>query len=197
MKKSNRSSRRRAPKQKPIGTGGKRRSLYSPELGSSNWRKARDGRYGLDPAFRAYRMLQGVRIATQLMLLDLKTNNLKQIELRMGGTERQLSRALDILAKQATGLKSLSDKLRFAEAIAEAADRTKDPDDDVERVCWRAIEMRTRGGNPSQIELRRAVETLDRKIFPDLKWKRILKRTGLNRLPTHREKTQGISLRKY
>jgi hypothetical protein len=44
MKKSNQLSQAKNGKQKPISKGGKR-SLYDPELGSSNWRKAQDGRF--------------------------------------------------------------------------------------------------------------------------------------------------------
>jgi hypothetical protein len=194
MKKSNRSSRAKSHKQKSIGKGGKR-SLYSPKLGSSNWRKARDGRYALHPAFRAYRKLQGAKTALQLAVLDLKqitqTKKVKQMNVRLSSTELQLGEALKMFAGEAKELKSSSDKLHFAEAIAAASHRTKKPDDNVERVCWRAVEMRTRGENPSQVELRRAVQKFDGITFSDLEWKRLLKRTGLNRLLPHREKLRG------
>jgi len=182
------------------GTG--KRSLYSPDLGSANWRKAQDGRFAFHPVFRACRQFQGAYIAIHRMTSDLKNvksiaQTTTQIALRLDAVERQMEKALCTFCAEAEKLKGPSEKLRFAEAIREAFNESKRSDEEVLRVCRREIEMRTLRKNPSQAELRHAVEKLDNIKFSTEKWKRLLKRTGLNkRLPTQREKRQGITLRK-
>lgn len=197
MKKSKQSSHAKHRKPKPISKGGKR-SLYRPELGSSNWRKAQDGRFTLHPAFRACRQFQGAYVAIQRMTSDVKRieQRITQIALRLEATEIQMDKALLTLSVEAERLKSPSDKLRFAEAIAVAFfNRTPGMRDErVLRVCWREIQMRTTlHEKPSQAELRHAVEREDGIKLSDEEWKRLLKRTGLNKkLPTQREKLRGL-----
>ena len=107
----------------------------------------------------------------------------------------QTEEGLRILRAEAKKVKSHGDKIRFAETVMAALDPMQ-PDERVWRVCWRAREMLTRGANPSQAELRRAVEEEGIK-FSDQEWKRLIKRTGLNReLLTHGQKAQGIKIRR-
>jgi hypothetical protein len=52
--------------------------------------------------------------------------------------------------------------------------------------------MLTKRENPSQAELRRAVDEIDGLPFSDQEWKRLIKRTGLNReLLTHPAENSG------
>jgi hypothetical protein len=198
--------------------GGKR-SLYNPKMGSSNYRKAEQGRFANHPAFAACRNLAGVSIALQRLI-----SGGDKMELRLTATARQLETALLCLL-EAKKLKTPGDKIRFAEAMAayrfpeniggtrfseavkeirelcrigELPDREKPPDENVWRVCWRAIEMRTtQRENPSQAELRHAVEREEGIKLSDEEWKRLIKRTGLNKkLPTHRQKKQRGTLPK-
>lgn len=188
MKKSKQSSHAKHRKQKPISKGGKR-SLYRPELGSSNWRKAQDGRFADHPAFRACRKLQGASVSVRRMMEDRK-----KMKLRLAATAEQIDEALCVLGVEAASLNSPSDKLRFAEAIVAAFNRTRGMrDENVFRVCRREIQMRTTlHEKPSQAELRHAVEQMDGIKFSDEEWKRLGKRTGLNKkLPTFLQKTQG------
>jgi len=190
MKKSK--SKKRT--QKSISKGGKR-SLYRPELGSSNWRKAQDGRFADDPAFRACRKLQGASVSLRRMMW-----NRRKIKLRVAAIAEQMDEALRILKVEATWLKSRGAKLRFAESVAAAFfnRRSEKRDEDTLRVCRREIIMRTTlHEKPSQAELRHAVKEIDGREFSDEEWKRLLKRTGLNKhLPTHRQKTHRVSLPK-
>ncbi len=166
-----------------------KRSLYSPDLGASNYRKAQEGRFANHPAFLACKNLEGVKLALQGMI-----TNREKIGMRTTAVARQIENALSILRDEVKKLGNRSDKLRFAEAIEAFFNPQKTPDEKVWRVCWRAIEMRSM--NPSQAELRRAVEK-DGDTFSDEQWKRLMKRSGLNKeLPTHREKHQGGVLRK-
>jgi hypothetical protein len=194
MKTSNRLSRAKKRKQKSTSKGGKR-PLYDPELGSSNWRRAQDGRFADHPVFRACRKLQGALVSIRRMM-----GNRKKMELRLTATAEQMDEALRVLKIQGTSLSRRGDKLRFAEAIGAAFKDRADGtwDEDTLRVCRREIMMRTTlHEKPSQAELRRAVKEIDEREYSDERWKRLLKRTGLNRrLPTHRQKTQGISLPK-
>jgi hypothetical protein len=125
--------------------------------------------------------------------------NPKKMKLRLVATAEQVDDALGLLNGEANGLKGRSDKLRCAEAFAAAFNRIAGTQDkNTLRVCLREIMMRTtQHEKPSQAELRRAVEAFDGIKFTDEQWKRLLKRTGLNKqLPTQREKGQGIGLRK-
>jgi hypothetical protein len=172
---------------------GGRRSLYKPELGASNYRKAQDGRFADHPAFLACRSFAGAFVGLERM-----TESRKKIMLRLEAITGQLDKALCNLRDEAKNLKTRSDKLRFAEAIAASFDPPKAPDEKVSRVCQRAIYLRNRlHKKPSQAELRHAVEREDDLKFSNEQWKRLMKQTGLNKtLPTHRQKTQGDSLRK-
>jgi hypothetical protein len=195
MKKSNRLSQAKKRKQKPSSKGGKR-PLYDPKLGSSNWRKAQDGRFADHPVFRACRKLQGASVSLQRMM-----GSRKKMKLRLAATAEQMDEAFRVLKIEATSLNRRGAKLRFAEAVAAAFfDRKPEMrDEETLRVCQREIMMRTTTHEkPSQAELRHAVEEINGKKFTDERWKRLLKRIGLNkRLPTQREKTQGIRLRRY
>jgi hypothetical protein len=130
------------------------------------------------------------------MTSDLRRieQRITQIALRLEATEMQMDNALRTLSVEAERLKSPSDKLRSAEAIAAAFNRTPGMRDErVLRVCWREIQMRTTlHEKPSQAELRHAVEREDGIKFSDEEWKRLLKRTGLNKkLPTQRQKLRS------
>jgi hypothetical protein len=177
---------------KPKFKGGKR-SLYRPDLGGSNYRKAQDGRFADHPAFLACKTMAGAFVGLQRI-----TPQSRKIDLRLAAIREQMDKALCVLRDEAKNLKRPSDKLRFAEAIAAFFNPPKAPDENVWRVCWREIEMRTRQHEkPSQAELRHAVEGDDGIKFSDEQWKRLMKRTGLNKkLPTHRQKIQRRALRK-
>jgi hypothetical protein len=113
----------------------------------------------------------------------------------MAALANQMNNAMRLLQNEAGALKRLSDKLRFAEAIAASFDPSE-ADKQLYRLCWRAIEARGRL-TPSQAELRRLLETEDGITWSDEEWKRVLKRSGLKWVfPTHREKIQGGRLRK-
>ena len=156
------------------------------------------------PTYFGCKKLEGACIGLQRML---KPNKLltkngrdrdggKNLEARIAVVAAQLSEGLCILREEAKKVKGWGDKIRFAEGIIAAFD-PGNPDTKVWRACWRATEMRTRRENPSQFELRHAVEQKDGIKFSDQEWKRLIKRTGLNKqLPTHRQKTQGIRLGK-
>ena len=178
MKKTHAPSAASRSKGKPSSKGGKR-SLYNPKLGASNYRKAEGGRFAYHPAFLASQNLAGASIGLERLA-------------------RQLDKALCDIRDKTKNLRSPSDKIRFAEAMAAFFNPPKGPDEDVRCVCWRAIQMRTElHQEPSQAELRRAVKQKDHKQFSDEQWKRLMKKTGLNKeLPTHLKKTQGIKLRK-
>jgi len=154
MKKSRQSSHEKHRTQKPTSKSGKR-PLYDPELGSSNWRKAQNGRFADHPAFLACRKLLGASVSVRRMMW-----NRKKMKLRLAATAEQIDEALRVLKVEATWLNSRSDKLRFAEAIAAAFNRTPGMrDENVLRVCRREISMRTTlHEKPSQAELRHAVE---------------------------------------
>lgn len=178
-------SQRRNRKGKKLRGG--RRSLYDPKLGASNYRKAQEGRFADHAAFRACKKLFGAFVAIQRMV-----TNGKSIKLRAAAVARQMDKALCDLHDAAAKLKTPSDKLRFAEAIAWFFDPTKSPDVTVWCTCWRAIEMRGPDQKPSQAELRHALEREDGIRFSDEQWKRVMRRTGLNKeLLTHRQKRQG------
>jgi hypothetical protein len=193
MKTSNQLLRANTSKETPTNKRGKR-PLYRPALGSSNWRRAEDGRFADHPVFLACRKLQGVSVSLRRMI-----ENRKKMKLRLAAIAEQMDDALRLLNGEANELKGRSDKLRFAEAFAAAFNRIAGMEDtNTLRVCRREIMMRTTlHEKPSQAELRRGVEALDGIKFTDERWKRLLKKTGLNKqLPTHREKRRGISLRK-
>jgi hypothetical protein len=202
MKKASAPSLARHRKQKSGSKGGKR-SLYYPELGASNWQAAQQGRFATRvasgeqkgvpryPAYFACKKLEGALIGLQRIRDDLKN-----IPPRVSAVAGQTEEGLRILRAEAKKVKSQGDKIRFAETIMAALD-PMEPDERVWRVCWRAREMLTRRENPSQAELRRAVEQTEGIKFFDQEWKRLIKRTGLNReLLTHRQKTQGIKIRR-
>jgi hypothetical protein len=192
MKTASASSPAKSSKQKPGSKAGKR-SLYDPKLGASNYRKAQDGRFANHPAFLACKELAGVFVG-----LERLTPKSRKIDSRLAAITGQMDKALCVLRDETKKLKSVSDKLRFAEAIAAFFNPPKAPDQNVWRVCWRAIEMRTTmHEEPSQAELRHAVEDEDHIKFSDEQWKRLMKQTGLNKeLPTLLQKTQGGILRK-
>jgi hypothetical protein len=202
MKKASTPSLVRHRKQKPGSKGGKR-SLYYPELGASNWQAAQQGRFATRvasgeqkgmpryPAYFATKKLEGTLIGLQRMRDDFKN-----LALRVSAVAGQIEEGLCILRAEAEKVKSHGDKIRLAEAIIAALD-PKGSDRNVWRVCWRAVEMLTNRENPSQLELRRAVDEIDGLTFSDQEWGRLMRRTGLNRkLPTHRQKTQGIKIRR-
>ena len=197
MKKASAPSLARRRKQKPGSKGGKR-SLYYPELGASNWQAAQQGRFATRvasgkqkgmpryPAYFACKKLEGALIGLQMIRDDLK-----KLALRVSAITGQAEEGLRILRAEAEKVKSHGDKIRFAETNVAALD-PMEPDERVWRVCWRAREILTRRENPSQAELRRAVEQTEGIKFSDEEWKRLLKRTGLNKqLPTQREKLRG------
>jgi hypothetical protein len=200
MKKASGPSPARNRKQKPGSKGGKR-SLYNPELGASNWQAAQQGRFATRvasgeqkgmpryPAYFAYKKLEGALIGLQRIRDDFKN-----IPLRVSAVAGQIEEGLRILRAEAKKAKRRGDKIRFAEAIIAALDpKGSDRSDrNVWRVCWRAIEMLTKRENPSQAELRRAVDEIDGLPFSDQEWKRLIKRTGLNReLLTHPAENSG------
>jgi hypothetical protein len=164
--------------------GGKR-SLCSPARGSSNYRKAQEGRFADHPAFIACKSVAGVQVALHHLM-----ETRKKIKIRLPAIVDQLEKALRCLSEEANKLSGKSEKLRFAEAIANFFSPWRGSDHNVWRVCWREIEMRTtQHEKPSQAESRRAVESEDGTKFSDEQWKRLMKRTGLNKkLPTHRQK---------
>ena len=171
-----------------VGAG--KRSLYRPELGASNYRRAQDGRFAAHPAFVACKKLWGVQIA-----LGIASGN-RMSKLRMAALANQMNKAMRLIQNEAQGLKSVSDKLRFAEAIAACLDPSGG-DNKMLRLCWRAIERRGKSPTLSQAELRRLLETDEEITWSDEEWKRVLKRSGLKwGFPTHREKIQGGRLRK-
>jgi hypothetical protein len=138
--------------------------------------------------------LEGALIGLQRIRDDFKN-----IPLRVSAVAGQIEEGLRILRAEAKKAKRRGDKIRFAEAIIAALDPKGSgrSDRNVWHVCWRAIEMLTKRENPSQAELRRAVDEIDGLPFSDQEWKRLIKRTGLNReLLTHRQKTQGIKIRR-
>ena len=186
------SSSAKRSKQKRARKGGKR-PLYDPNLGASNYRKAEGGRFAYHPTFLASQNLAGASIGLERLLSGGRQNKQRLIVIA-----RQLGKALCDISDETKNLRSPSDKIRFAEAMAAFFNPPKGPDEDVRCVAWRAIQMRTElHQEPSQAELRRAVKQKDHKQFSDEQWKRLMKKTGLNKeLPTHLKKTQGIKLRK-
>jgi hypothetical protein len=106
---------------------------------------------------------------------------------------RRMTAAWDTLRREAGKLKTQGDKLRFADAIAEFFNPATAPDNEVERVCWLAIEMRTRNGEkPSQAELRKAARGKVKAAASDELWKDLMRKTGLKKtLPTALQKRRG------
>jgi len=162
------------------------------------------------PVFNACRSLQDAFTVMGAVVEDFpsigRDKRTQPMARRLTAAARQASGAFTILSQQALGLYSKGDKLRFAEAFATALNRTKPRDEKMFDVCWKEIEMRTdrrwqevemriRRQNPSQAELRHKVEEARGRIpFRHDEWKRIMRRTGLNKkLPTHREKLKALS----
>jgi hypothetical protein len=171
-----------------VGPG--KRSLYRPELGASNYRRAEGGRFASHPAFVACMKLWGVFSALCV------TSTAKSTKRRLPALVNQMDKALGILRDEAKELKGRGDKLRFAEAIAAFFDPSN-PDGRIRRLCWRALEMRAARPKPSQAQLRRLLAEKDKITWSDEGWKRVIKRVGINReFPTHRERIQGGRLRK-
>jgi len=178
-------------------TGGKR-SLYNPELGASNYRKAREGRFADKPAFIAMKGLAGVGIALGNMA---KMSDQRTLALIAPAVARQMDRAWLKLSEAAKAATTLGDKLRFAEAVARIFVPGKKPDEKTERACWLAIELkkfkRGKASKPSQAELRKALIDRFGMTFEDEEWKRMLKKTGLNKqLPTAMQKRREGALPK-
>jgi hypothetical protein len=168
-----------------------KRSLYSPEKGASNYRKAQEGRFADHRAFIACKTLQGSLIALQLLAAEKAKGHVRH---RLEAITRQFSKAWSSLIVQAKLLRSTSDKLRFSEAIAAMLNPQKQPDVKVWVPCWQAIEMRTK--QPSRAELRRAVREKTGITYSDTEWRRLMRRTGLNKqLATHRQKIEQAKLR--
>jgi hypothetical protein len=158
------------------------------------------------PVFHACRRLEDAFVEMGAVAEDfpsiVRDKRTQAMARRLRAAARQASSASSILSQQALGLYSKGDKLRFAEAFATALNRTMPRDEKIFDLCWKEIEMRTdrsweeiemrvhRQSPPSQAQLRRKVENeRGRKPFLPKDWKRLMRRTGLNKkLPTHREK---------
>jgi len=145
--------------------------------------------------------LAGIGIALQNMA---KMSDGKMLALIATAVAGQMERAWSKLSQAATAANTPGDKLRFAEAVARIFVGGKEPDEKTEKACWLAIEMRRTDPKnpknrltPSQAELRRELKDRYEMTFGDEEWKRMLKKTGLNKqLPTALQKRQGDALPK-
>ena len=178
-------------------TGGKR-SLYNPALGASNYRKAQEGPFADKPAFIAMKGLAGVGRALQKMATMSDQKTLALIATAVAG---QMDRAWFKLSEAAIAATTPGDKLRFAEAVIRIFVPGKEPDEKTARACWLAIQLtnfrRGKRAKPSQAELRKALIARFGMTFEDEEWKRMLKKTGLNKqLPTALQKRRGDALPK-
>lgn len=165
---------KKAPK-----SGPGKRSLYSPELGTSNYRKAEWGRFAYHEAFTACRKIDGALARLKHTASELK---LRKLKARCGSIATHLESGLCMLGTKAIKLTSRGDKIRFAEAIAAFFNPPKWPDSKVAWVCREVVDWRTRfNEDPSQAELRQAVREKHGIKFSNREFESVLRRTGLDK----------------
>ncbi|MCE0522044.1 MAG: hypothetical protein LV480_03955 [Methylacidiphilales bacterium] len=172
-----------------------KRPFYDPKDGPSNYRKAQEGRFSDHPAFSVCKRLEGVAIGLN-RIRGLKVS--KKIKLLLDAVSSQMDGALNDLKTESVKLVGRGEKLKFSEAINAYFD-PKQPDFATWRVCWEWIEIRSSNTSaelPSRAEFRKIVSEKHQLTFTDEKWKRLLKKTGLDlQILTHAQK-QGITLRR-
>ena len=122
----------------------------------------------------------------------------EKIRLAVGGNAIRITNALSDLQEMASRLNGLGEKATFAEVITAFFERETQLQKEALYVCECASSLwLTKQQKPSRAEVRKAAEENLGRHIADYKWKRLLKRLGLDvQLPTDRAKRQGGTLRR-